>query len=987
MQSSNELNELIDKNVAHGYDKVELLTDLSNAILLTYYRKYPNSPVDAEVLIDQNWGNIRIMSGKSDVTPEDFDSLVEMTAKNFLLNRLLKNTNKPNYSLQWIWRIVFWGYNLFFLIAAVITMFSIVPKSFTNTDWLKSIDWFQGIVVVVLLLTPITSMVVATRKKDDGLGNIFFGFEVPTIIISWILLSIFLNPIAPIKLFALLALSLPAMLLFNLRLGKYLGIIYLLATSYLTIIWTFWVPVILGFWFSEVIRNMVGGYIPPFWIIMSVPLTLLLLGLIVVPYLLSISLARNWWTLMITKKNYILNSILGCGFVCVLAIISYQPGNNKLINQLERFQETSKFEEKEQIVSQLISSETQIKQMLTDIYNAGGRYPIVKGQSGLGNMYQNSLNIDENVANSIENLYEMVAFPFVYRGPTNQGGNLVSAYEEIFGKTFYPSYYGNAESKQVEIDQRTVEIKTDYEGLIATVSITDEFNNLNNWSQQEVIYEFSLPNESVVTELKLGTNLEFDGVIAPKGAAVKTYQTEVNRRKDPALLEQVGPRQYRLRVFPIPTTKEVLVSGKQKVKFSYIVAADKNGFSLPVYSKLTNLKNKNSNLILATMDGKDVTLNGDSKIVAEGKNVKDWGCNENNRLSLKTKYDQFKAEIIAFGCKEIAQNITGKKIAILYDVSYDNKDSLWDKKLKDFVGSNKDLIKNNQISYYRFNDKISQPKLIIGRQSLDEPVYFGKSDVDGSLKAIDQRYDTVIVLTGEKTIATSLKNIGKDFTAQVYMVHKSEKIPSYDQEFAYRIVRNGGQVVESIDEAFNHMANSSINNSNFTGKFWRINSTGSNAFESIVTKNDDPFNYILAKGLLDKKVTEIGSIDVRYEFAKRNGMVTAYSSLIALVNDAQRQNLEINSQSNDKFEEIEPQGQWNNTNIMLRPNGGGFSSLQNLSVPSFDSGVNIMSVNSSPSFNFVGMGIFVAINLIFIGMGMVWYLVRKFRSRRQLQGN
>src|SRR5207302_1610841 len=40
--------------------------------------------------------------------------------------------------------------------------------------------------------------------------------------------------------------------------------------------------------------------------------------------------------------------------------------------------------------------------------------------------------------------------------------------------------------------------------------------------------------------------------VAPRGAAQKVYRREVQRRTDPALLEQIGPRQYRLRAFPIP---------------------------------------------------------------------------------------------------------------------------------------------------------------------------------------------------------------------------------------------------------------------------------------------------------------------------------------------------------------------------------------------------------------------------------------------------
>jgi len=40
--------------------------------------------------------------------------------------------------------------------------------------------------------------------------------------------------------------------------------------------------------------------------------------------------------------------------------------------------------------------------------------------------------------------------------------------------------------------------------------------------------------------------------VAPRGAAQAVYRNEVRVNMDPALVEQIGPRQYRLRVFPIP---------------------------------------------------------------------------------------------------------------------------------------------------------------------------------------------------------------------------------------------------------------------------------------------------------------------------------------------------------------------------------------------------------------------------------------------------
>ena len=77
--------------------------------------------------------------------------------------------------------------------------------------------------------------------------------------------------------------------------------------------------------------------------------------------------------------------------------------------------------------------------------------------------------------------------------------------------------------------------------------------------RQEIFYYFSLPENATVTGLWLGESPDKDKrqayAVSPRGAAQKVYKEQVRERVDPALLEQVGPRQYRLRAFPIPPSQ------------------------------------------------------------------------------------------------------------------------------------------------------------------------------------------------------------------------------------------------------------------------------------------------------------------------------------------------------------------------------------------------------------------------------------------------
>ncbi|MCK5461083.1 hypothetical protein KAI58_03800 [Candidatus Gracilibacteria bacterium] len=101
-------------------------------------------------------------------------------------------------------------------------------------------------------------------------------------------------------------------------------------------------------------------------------------------------------------------------------------------------------------------------------------------------------------------------------------------------------------------------------------TVTYSFQNTTD-QNQEVIFEMRLPNaESVVTDLKLGLNLELQGVIAPRGAANQMYEKSLRRNLDPALLQQVGINTYKLRVFPVLSKTDKKTQGQQKVQFTYL---------------------------------------------------------------------------------------------------------------------------------------------------------------------------------------------------------------------------------------------------------------------------------------------------------------------------------------------------------------------------------------------------------------------------------
>lgn len=93
----------------------------------------------------------------------------------------------------------------------------------------------------------------------------------------------------------------------------------------------------------------------------------------------------------------------------------------------------------------------------------------------------------------------------------------------------------------------------------AVTKIDQVFYNPNN-RQMEGTYMFPLPDDVAVQRFSMFMNgKEVKGELLDKDKARKIYEDIVRKMKDPALLEYVGTRMYKARVFPIPARGEVRI--------------------------------------------------------------------------------------------------------------------------------------------------------------------------------------------------------------------------------------------------------------------------------------------------------------------------------------------------------------------------------------------------------------------------------------------
>jgi Ca-activated chloride channel family protein len=113
-------------------------------------------------------------------------------------------------------------------------------------------------------------------------------------------------------------------------------------------------------------------------------------------------------------------------------------------------------------------------------------------------------------------------------------------------------------------------VNVEINDLVAVTKIDQVFRNPNPM-QLEGEYIFPLPAGSSVTDFSMYMGgKEVHGELLDAKKAREIYEGIVRRQRDPALLEYLGLRMFRARVFPIPAR------GETRIKLEYLEELDRN---------------------------------------------------------------------------------------------------------------------------------------------------------------------------------------------------------------------------------------------------------------------------------------------------------------------------------------------------------------------------------------------------------------------------
>lgn len=433
--------------------------------------------------------------------------------------------------------------------------------------------------------------------------------------------------------------------------------------------------------------------------------------------------------------------------------------------------------------------------------------------------------------------------------------------------------------QRVHLDQQTVDIAPD--GDVATVTIHDVYRS-RTWSQEEILLSFVLPEGAAVTGLWMGPvddrGAAFQHVLAPRGAAQEVYEAEVSRRVDPALLEQVGPRQYRLRAFPVlPREGEAgdvwsITSEGPELHLWLEVVVPRQGDRYPL-PEAVEVRNLFWDADTERSDGADRWLPAsmpaiDGPLAAHTAIVSGW-------------------EVTATPAAPRRQ--TPGATAVLIDGTFsmgERRASL--RQALDALDAQGpvELWCTREAAVVRCPD--FDP---------DTALFFGSVSVDQQLLDWDPDADRRVVLTDGGSYELGLSRTREIHgEAPLWLVHLDGLFPAaYGDTVLDALAHTGGGAVGSIDE----LADRS-DPAWFDGWRWTFRPTEAPA-------TDTPFTALAGRALvghLDRTAEEhdLAFFDAVHDVAREADVVTQYSSMLVLVNERQLKALADAEARGDRFE-------------------------------------------------------------------------------------
>jgi putative PEP-CTERM system integral membrane protein len=590
----------------------------------------------------------------------------------------------------------------------------------------------------------------------------------------------------------------------------------------------------------------------------------------------------------------------------------------------------------------LLAKSNEIRTGLVNAYLSSYRYlSSTKDNNHISVMYEKILGFNKSLANQAQAGYNFLMSPFLYQGSAQDDEKAEKLYAEFFDTPLQKaekdavihavqSTYNQEEVKAglLNINEKKVwlasqQVTVQEHGDWADVELYEVYKNQTP-EVQEVFYSFSLPESAVITGLWLGdTNnrsQRFPFVVSPRGAAQKVYNSQVVRERpvDPALLEQVGPRHYRLRAFPIPARNFIPRSARATIPtemnlwLTYQVMRTDKGWALPSLGEKRNIFWNNSTKRLR--NNQEIKLQNDAWL--------------EEYLPASGKFEPIEHQINLANSYVISAHPVptknylwpeNKRFALVLDTSRSMGENVselsktwqWLKQ----NGFTDNSLRNSDVDLYVSTAKGGKPKRVddINQFSAEKTTFYGTIQPQEIIEQFNQLrnntvYDAVFLITDQGSYELAKNNKTVPITpAPLWMVHLGKLPAAYDDGLIKAMQDSGGGVATGVPEVLQRItAQSAFGNSVISvvdGYAWyweQIN------YNLLIPQKSDLKEIAVRQLILQlskqTKLDNLQSLDAIHSLAKKYGIVTPYSSMLVLVNDEQRQLLKEAEAQNDRFD-------------------------------------------------------------------------------------
>ncbi|HEY9622413.1 MAG TPA: TIGR02921 family PEP-CTERM protein [Crinalium sp.] len=863
---------------------------------------------------------------------------------------------------------IFWVWNLTFLL---LVYGGVLPNGapYLIHDALAGEIPFTFIVSFAgLTITPVICTILGYRLRTQPilLLRLFYGVEAP--IFALCLLRLFvireMTP-ASIQILGSLALCIGALAI-ELLLGfavrrRRLAWLQMASHSLMLIIGVY-VGVLLAFYTVPALCVFIYGFFQFGWLqslgdlFLSDRLSVVLWGTMMMflfgltcilffamPFVMVNLFLQSWWRAFSTFGNRYGSLKAGATTVGVaiawfllFSVLQQQP-------QTQAFELLNRPAQTDRDRQEILAHSDTIRAGLVNAYLAAYRYISPWNESNqLRQMYQEVFNLTQPQAQFWQDWHNHWLSPFLYNGSHHDAEKAAELYAQFFDapiqKAERPAIQHalqstlNRDETQaglININQRIVRlaqqrVTVQEHGDWAEIELYEQYENATS-NDQEIFYSFSLPESATITGLWLGDtaqlNRRFPFVVSPRGAAQQVYKEEVERSNvqpaaDPALLEQVGPRQYRLRVFPIPAQLDPQHPGTLHLWLTYKTMQQESGWPLPQLTEKRNIFWTNNT----------IRQRGEKTIHLSEE---EWLEPVLPRHRQKPSLHQID---LPSGDRIIARPLTdkdyrlpqAKRFAVVIDSS--RSMSAHARELNDTVRWLTKQANQTDVDIYLTASEGGKPRRIDDLRQLkpDKITFYGSLQISQLLWQFaqlrgDTSYDAVLLLTDEGSYELSKDETERPAIASpLWAIHLGGKLPpAYDDATLEVIQRSRGGVSADLPEVMRRMATeASLGNSAASvvdGYAWLVEpadaqSTGTPANSE---SNMAPLaaRQLLLKLSRDRDMTQLASLDEVHAIAKQTAIVTPYSSMLVLVNDQQRELLRLAEANRDRFNREVENGQ------------------------------------------------------------------------------